>query len=108
MTPTSPRGRKPGRRSSSTSRSSTIASADTRRWGTYPQPSTNGKTLNSLSTFPGELQTRHADHVANELVADENLFGHGSLRLPKTGDTAVRASKRFERLGGKQVAPVVH
>src|SRR5262249_19496200 len=56
MTPTSPRGRKPGRRSSSTSRSSPTASADTRRWGTYPQPSTNGKTLNSLSTFRGEFQ----------------------------------------------------
>src|SRR5215469_14664976 len=53
--PTSLAGRRPAGRSSSTSRSSTIASADTRRWGTYPQPNTNGKTLDYLSTFRGEL-----------------------------------------------------
>src|SRR5207253_6146397 len=56
MTPTSPPGHRPVRRSSSTSRCSTTTSAVTRRWGTYPQPSTNGKTLNPLSTFRGELQ----------------------------------------------------
>ncbi len=40
--PTSPlRGRKRGRRSWSTSRSSTTPSAGTRRWGTSPRPSTN-------------------------------------------------------------------
>src|SRR5215469_10967405 len=55
--PTSLAGRRPAGRSSSTSRSSTIASADTRRWGTYPQPNTNGKTLDYLSTFRGELQS---------------------------------------------------
>ena len=53
--PTSPHGPKPARRSSNTSKSSTTAGDDTRRWGTYPQPSTNGKTLNYLSTFRGEL-----------------------------------------------------
>src|SRR5262245_30786518 len=56
MGPTSPRGRRPGRRSSSTSRSSTTASADTPRWGTCPRRSTNEKTVHPVSTFRGELQ----------------------------------------------------
>src|SRR5581483_11334596 len=58
MTRTSPRGRRPVRRSSSTSRSSTTASAGTRRWGTSPRQSTNGITVNPLSTFRGEFQRR--------------------------------------------------
>ena len=56
------------RRSSSTSKSSTTASADTRRWGTYPQPSTNGKTLNYLSTFRGELQPPSASNCEVSLL----------------------------------------
>src|SRR5258708_39438075 len=57
MTPTSPRGQKRGQRSSSTSKSSTTTNVVTRRWGTFPQRSTNSpKTLNLLSTFRGELQ----------------------------------------------------
>src|SRR5262245_61695339 len=56
MARTSPRGRRRGRRFSSTSRCSTITTAVTPRWGTCPRRSTSNQLhLNSLSTFRGEL-----------------------------------------------------
>src|SRR5689334_2871194 len=63
MTPTSPPGRRPVRPSSSTSRSSTTASGGTPRWGTCPRRSTNGKTVNPLSTFRGELQLAQESRI---------------------------------------------
>lgn len=62
MTPTSPPGPRAVRRSSNTSRSSTITSGGTPRWGTSPRRSTNGKTVNPLSTFRGELHKEHEEH----------------------------------------------
>ena len=54
--------RRRGRASSSTSRCSTTASAGTPRWGTCPRPSSSGRTtrttVNSVSTFRGEDQSR--------------------------------------------------
>src|SRR2546421_5823877 len=83
MTPTSPPGHRPARRSSSTSRCSTTTSAVTRRWGTYPQPSTNGKTLNPLSTFRGELHARFGEELGSVLDCCLSLRERTSFRGTK-------------------------
>src|SRR5581483_2020557 len=75
MTRTSPRGRRPVRRSSSTSRSSTTASAGTRRWGTSPRQSTNGITVNPLSTFRGEF------HFTTGAVVEVGCWAHARRKF---------------------------
>src|SRR3984957_14229474 len=66
MTPTSPPGRRPVRRSSSTSKCSTMVNAVTPRWGMSPRRSTNSpKTLNLVSTFRGELHPPKSKEIVS-------------------------------------------